>query len=97
MSLTQPQTRSAPTVPRWIDRLVIWLLRSPFHPLMSHTTIVLTFTGRHSGRRYTIPVRYLREGDRLLTTTDSRWWLNLLEGARVILHLTGSEVAGSRC
>lgn len=95
MSRTLSQTRAAPTVPRWINRFVIWLLRSPFHPLLSHTTMLLTFTGRHSGRRYTIPVRYLRDGEKLLTTTDSRWWLNLRGGAHVMLHLAGCEVAGT--
>ncbi len=86
---------SAPTVPRWINRLVIWLLRSPFHPLMSRTTMLLTFTGRKSGRRYTIPVRYLRKGDKLFTTTDSRWWRNLQGRACVDLYLAGRKVAGN--
>jgi hypothetical protein len=68
---------SGPTVPRWVNRLVTGLLCSPFHALLSHTTMLLTFTGRKSGRRYTIPVRYLREGETLLTLTDSPWWRNL--------------------
>ena len=95
MSRTSLQTREAPTVPRWINHFVIWLLLSPFHPLLSHTTMLLTFTGRQSGYRYTILVRYLRDGDTLLTATDSRWWLNLRGGARVLLRLAGCEVAGT--
>ncbi|HLZ64523.1 MAG TPA: nitroreductase/quinone reductase family protein [Ktedonosporobacter sp.] len=94
MSLSTPASAPAPTVPRWLNRIVVWLLRSPAHALMSRTTMLLTFTGRQSGRRYTIPVRYLREGDTLLTTTDSRWWRNLRGGVLVELHLAGQKIAG---
>ena len=96
MSFTQPPSAPPPTIPHWINRIVIWLLRSPFHVLMSRTTMVLTFTGRKSGRRYTIPVRYLRENDTILIITYSprRWWRNLQGGAQVDLYLAGNKVAG---
>ncbi len=94
MSQTLSPSAPAPTVPSWLNRIVIWVLRSPLHPLMSRTTMLLTFTGRQSGHRYTIPVRYLREDDTLLTTTDSRWWRNLRGGAQVDLYLAGRNVAG---
>jgi hypothetical protein len=85
---------AAPTIPSWVNQLMIGVLRSPFHSLLSRTTTVLTVNGRRSGRRYTIPVRYLRADDRVLVTTDSRWWLNLQGGAQITLHLRGREVAG---
>ena len=94
MSLSTPASAPAPTVPRWLNRIVVWLLRSPAHALMSRTTMLLTFTGRQSGRRYTIPVRYLREGDTLLTATDSRWWRNLQGGVLVDLYLAGQKIGG---
>lgn len=94
MALTSTPPRAAPTIPPWVNRLMIGLLRSPFHFLLSRTTLVLTVTGRHTGRRYTFPVRYLHDGDRLLVSTDSRWWRNLQGGAPVTLHLRGHEVAG---
>ena len=56
--------------------------------------MLLTFTGRKSGRRYTIPVRYLREGKTLLSLTDSPWWRNLRGGAPVDLYLAGRKAAG---
>ncbi len=86
--------RSGPIVPRWVNRLVTGLLRSPVHALLSHTTLLLTFTGRKSGRRYTIPVRYLREGETVFTLTDSPWWRNLRGGAPVDLYIAGQKARG---
>ena len=83
-----------PTVPRWVNRLVAGLLRSPFHTLLSRTTMLLTFSGLKSGRRYTIPVRYLREKETLLTLTDSPWWRNLRGGTPVDLFIAGQNVRG---
>jgi hypothetical protein len=36
--------------------IVIWLLRSPLHSLMDKSTILVTITGRKSGKIYTVPV-----------------------------------------
>jgi F420H(2)-dependent quinone reductase len=83
-----------PTVPHWVNRLVAGLLRSPFHALLSRTTMLLTFTGRKSGRRYTIPVRYLRKNETLLTLTDSPWWRNLRGGVPVDLSIAGQNMRG---
>lgn len=96
MSLSMTPSTPPPTIPRWANRVAIWLLRSPFHRLLSRTTMVLTVTGRQSKRRYTIPVRYLREGDTLITTTyrPRRWWHNLQGGAQVSLSLEGRELTG---
>lgn len=73
---------------------MIELLRSPFYPLLSRTTMILTVTGRSSGRRYTFPVRYLCNGARVPVSTDSRWWRNLRGEAPVNLRLCGREVSG---
>lgn len=85
-----------PTIPRWLNRVVVWLLRSPFHALMSRTTLLLMVTGRQSGQSYTLPVRYLREGQTLITTTYSprRWWRNLQGEALVKLYLAGRKATG---
>ncbi|GHO98564.1 hypothetical protein KSF_086120 [Reticulibacter mediterranei] len=83
-----------PTVPHWVNRLVAGLLRSPFHALLSRTTMLLTFTRRKSGRRYTIPVRYLRTNETVLTLTDSPWWRNLRGGVSVDLSIAGQNMRG---
>jgi deazaflavin-dependent oxidoreductase (nitroreductase family) len=68
------------------------ILSSPLHRLLSGKRLVLTFTGRRSGKRYTTPVNYLQRGREVLITTDSSWWRNLDGGAPVELQLRGRKL-----
>jgi hypothetical protein len=77
-----------------MNKIPAAVLRSPLHPLMSGKYLLLTFKGRKSGRRYTTPVAYLKEGDTFLMTTDSPWWKNLHGGASVTLWVKGQECKG---
>lgn len=72
------------------------ILRSPFHALLSKNTLLVTFSGRKSGRRYTTPVNYVCVGDLIYVTSmkDRTWWRNLRGGARLTLRLQGQEVTG---
>jgi hypothetical protein len=88
------QQSSAPTVPGVVNVLVKLILRSPLHGLMSKNRILLTFRGRKSGKVYTAPVSYFREGESIVCFTDSSWWKNLGGGAPVRIRLTGRDVAG---
>jgi len=78
----------------WFNPFMLWLLRSPLHPLLSGSTMSITYTGRKSGMVYTLPVNYVRVGDVLLTTSLSKrtWWRNLRGGAAVNLRLRGKEL-----
>jgi hypothetical protein len=40
-----------------------WILRLSLHGAMSGPTMLLTYTRRRSGRTYTTPVNYVRDGD----------------------------------
>jgi deazaflavin-dependent oxidoreductase (nitroreductase family) len=70
------------------------LLRSPFHSRLSKNIMLLTFTGRKSGKQYTTPVGYLQQGDRLTVFTHSSWWKNLRGGAPVKMYLRGRGRSG---
>jgi len=72
------------------------ILRSPFHSLMSGNTAVVSVTGRNSGRVYSIPVNYQREGDIVWITSmrDRSWWKNLRGGVKVLIRLAGSDFDG---
>jgi len=43
---------------------------------MSKRPVLLTYTGRKSGKAYTTPVNYLRDGDTLLVVSscEHAWW-----------------------
>ncbi len=88
------QQSTAPTVPRVVNVLVKLILRSPLHGLMSKNRMLLTFRGRKSGKVYTTPVSYIREGESIVCFTDSPWWRNLRGGAPVRMRLVGRDVAG---
>lgn len=74
--------------------LVTWLLRSPFHGMLSDGMMLITVTGRRTGRQYTTPVGFYRDDGCLwvLTSRDRTWWKNLQGGAQVSLLLRRKPV-----
>ena len=76
---------------RLYNPIVILLLHSPLHSLIDKSTILITFTGRKSGKKYTIPVSYVRDGDTLMMISqrEHSWWKNLSGGAQVTLYMQG--------
>ena len=71
------------------------ILRSPLHQAMSRRFLLLSFQGRKTGRRYQLPVAYLRRGGEVIMTTDSGWWRNFQRGRPVQLRLAGRRVNGT--
>lgn len=78
----------------WYNPILTWLLRSPFHGMVSGGTMLITVTGRKSGKEITTPVNYIDMGEELLTVSFRRrtWWRNLRGGASVTLRLRGRDV-----
>jgi len=72
-----------------------WVLRSPFHGILSDGMMLITITGRKTGKKYTTPVGYYRENGDLwvLTSRDRSWWKNLQGGAEVGLLLKRKPIA----
>jgi hypothetical protein len=65
------------------------LLDSPVHWPLSRWFAILAWTGRRSGRRYSTPVSYVREGSTAWITTGDKWWHNLSRGAPVAMRIGG--------
>ena len=78
-----------------INPFVAGILRSPFHRLLSRQLMLLTYTGRKTGKRYTIPVGYARDGQALLVFSSHPWWRNLGDGTPVEVLLQGRRFAGT--
>jgi hypothetical protein len=78
-----------------INPVMRFLLRSPAHGLLSDSLMLITFTGRKSGKQFTTPVRYMQTGDtvRCFTAAENQWWRNLRSGARVSLLIKGRSSA----
>jgi len=77
-----------------INPMMRILLRSPLHFVQSKSLMLITFTGKKSGRRFTTPVRYVRVANtvRCFTSPENLWWRNLRGGADVSLRLEGKEL-----
>lgn len=89
-------------MPRWLkfliklqNPLMRWLLRSPLHGLVSKRYLILSVTGRKSGKTYHVPVQYAQKGENLLIITSAQyvWWRNLQGGASVGVQLRGKLYA----
>ncbi len=91
---TGTERRPPARVMRVINMLPGLILRSPIHRLMSKKVMLLTFTGRRSGKRYTTPVAYVQVGEALLAGTERPWARNLRGGARVGVRLRGEHRSG---
>jgi deazaflavin-dependent oxidoreductase (nitroreductase family) len=89
---------SIDTVLSRLNPLFAGLLRSPLHGLLSSALLLLTVTGRKSGRRYDIPVGYQRHGDDLVVMVSEarrkQWWRNYQEPGPVSVRLRGAGRAG---
>jgi hypothetical protein len=80
----------------WFNPIMEWLLKSPFHRLISGSTMIIYFIGRKSGKAYHTPIGYQRSGDTLFTVSskDRTWWRNFKEGGDARLLLQGQLVNG---
>jgi F420H(2)-dependent quinone reductase len=75
--------------------IVRFLLRSPLHFRLGNTLLLLTYRGRKSGKRYTNPVAYTREGDVVRVFTYHSWWKNVRGGAPVLVEIKGHRMGGT--
>lgn len=89
---------SVDSVVSLLNPLVGALLRSPLHPLLSPGLLLLNVTGRHTGRRYSIPVGYQHDGDDLVVMVSEarrkQWWRNYYEPGAVSVRVRGRERPG---
>ena len=72
-----------------------FFLNSPFHFVVSKYILLITFTGRKSGKTYTTPTSYLREDNMVILFTHAKWWKNLVGGAPVSLCIRGQILQGT--
>ncbi|HEY2670674.1 MAG TPA: nitroreductase/quinone reductase family protein [Rugosimonospora sp.] len=98
--MTADSARSAPPAPRptresRVQRIgngvVRFLLRSPLHGVLSRRLLVVTVTGRRTGRTYRVPVGYVEHDGALLIGAGGAWRRNLRPGEPVSVRLRGRD------
>jgi deazaflavin-dependent oxidoreductase (nitroreductase family) len=62
--------------------------------MVSKNILLITFTGRKSGKTYTTPVSYSQHDDQVTIFTHAPWWKNLRSGTPVTLRIRGQEIQG---
>jgi hypothetical protein len=71
------------------------VLGLPFPTPLSANLMLISYTGRKSGKAYRQPVSYARDGETLLTPGGGRWTLNLAGGRPVRIRLRGRDLPAS--
>ena len=81
------------------NALVLAVLRSPAHRLLSSMAIELRYRGRRSGRQYILPVQYARADGRLVVAPQrpesSTWWRNFRTPQPVTVRFKGRLLEGT--
>jgi hypothetical protein len=84
---------------RLVNPVVRWLLRSPLHPLLSRSLVILSYQGRKTGRWRSLPCMYARDGQDLNVIPGQPdrkvWWRNLRQPTQVRLRLQGRDREGT--
>src|SRR5580692_4193580 len=68
------------------------VLSLPFPTPLNGNLMLISYTGRKSGKAYRQPVSYVPDGAVLLTPGGGRWTLNLAGGRPVRIRLRGHDV-----
>jgi deazaflavin-dependent oxidoreductase (nitroreductase family) len=84
---------------RLVNPVVRLLLRSPLHPVLSRSLVILSYQGRKTGRWRSLPCMYARDGQDLYVVPAHPgrkvWWRNLRQSTPVRLRLQGHDLEGT--
>lgn len=93
MAVNQPAMRRRARIMRAVNVPMRAALSLPFATPLSGNLMLISYTGRKSGKAYRQPVSYVRDGDVLLTPGGGRWTLNLAGGRPARIRLRGRDEA----
>ncbi|MYB83496.1 MAG: hypothetical protein F4X54_01900 [Chloroflexi bacterium] len=83
-----------PAVFRRVNAATAWVVRSPLHPLLRGSVLVVRYEGRRTGRTYLVPVTCRPAGGgalHALTSARALWWRNIASGASSTVFYRGRE------
>lgn len=66
---------------------VYFVLNSPLHLMISGRLVLITYTGKKSGKKHSLPVQYAKSHDELIVVAGyhqhKKWWRNLLQQSTI--------------
>lgn len=81
------------------NQVVLAILRSPAHRLLSGLALELRYHGRRSGREFALPVQYAKVNGSVVLRPQkpdqSTWWRNFRDPRAVTVLMSGRERSGS--
>lgn len=83
--------------PGWANSLMAWALNTRgLQRMVGESVALLSFTGHKSGKSYTIPVSYDRDGATVTVITKRvrNWWRNFETPREVRVRLAGRDYIG---
>lgn len=93
MTMDQAAMRRRARIMRAVNVPMRTVLSLPFATPLSANLMLISYTGRKTGKAYRQPVSYVRDGEELLTPGGGRWTLNLAGGRPVRVRLRGRDMA----
>ena len=91
MAASQAAMRRRARIMRAVNVPMRAALSLPFATPLSGNLMLISYTGRKSGKAYRQPVSYVRDGDVLLTPGGGRWTLNLADRRTARIRLRGHD------
>jgi deazaflavin-dependent oxidoreductase (nitroreductase family) len=88
----KPRYEQPPYQPKWVLQAQVWMLRHHVLPAFNSQSMVITTSGRKSGRRHSVPIGFARDGGTYVAINmggHSNWYLNALASHRATLEVDG--------
>ena len=92
MTVNQAAMRRRARIMRAVNVPMRAVLSLPFATPLSGNLMLISYTGRKTGKAYRQPVSYARDGETLLTPGGGRWTLNLGGGRPARVRLRGRDM-----
>jgi deazaflavin-dependent oxidoreductase (nitroreductase family) len=90
--MTRTQTRKLPKPARVAMQFQAFLLRHNLLGGFGKELMVITTTGRKSGKRFSTPIGYLQDGETILALSiggASNWFRNVVQNHQAMLEVKG--------
>lgn len=94
MPTLRQYARNNPTIARMLFRFQVFLIRRNWGGKLGDAAMVITTTGRKSGRRRSTPIGYLRDGDSVLAFSypHHHWYQNVRCKPEAVITIKGRKI-----
>lgn len=81
----------------WYNKIMVGILRSPIHSMLSKGVLIIGFTGSKSGKEYSTPANYYEIDGKIYLMSDRsrKWWKNIKKKPNVELYIKRQLIKGT--